>query len=278
MFEKQEVQELLQKIRQEIERKTYVIPEKYFNLAIKDKEVMSYIHGQGGYYYQFLALFMRYFRPKNVLELGSAYGISTVMMYSELPLDARLTSVDIAKDQRYVPPEIFNDPRVRFVWGDALDLNIYRGDIPYDIDFFFTDTVHFYQQVKDEYDVYEPLLKDGAFILIDDIYVKDKAKLFQELPFEKWDLTSWCHGEGFGLLKYKKDKIYKSPLLAAALESSRTGHRKFYALKKDLDSKPYRKFYDNARAWAKKYTKTANFIRAVSRPIKKFYTPHDKEY
>ncbi len=279
MLEKQEVQELLQKIRGEIEGKRYQVPLNLLRLAQDDKLVMSYIvQGQGGFYYQFLPLFVRYFKPQNILELGNAYGISTVMMYSELPPQAKLTTVDIDKDQRYVPEEVFKDTRVRFVWGDALDLNIYQGDIPHDIDFLFTDTVHFYQQVKDEYDVYEPLLKDGAFILIDDIYIKDKAKLFRELPFEKWDLTSWCHGNGFGLLRYKKEKVYENPILAAALASSRIGHRKFYALKKDLDSQPYRRFYDKARQWADKHAKAANFIRKALRPIKKIYTPDDKAY
>jgi predicted O-methyltransferase YrrM len=279
MFEKQEMQEQLKKIRGEIESKRYQIPLNLLRLVQNDKLVMSYItEGQGGFYYQFLALFVKYFKPQNILELGNAYGISTVMMYSELSPNAKLTSVDIDKDQRYVPEEIYKDSRVRFIWGDALDLNIYKGNIPNNIDFLFTDTVHFYQQVKDEYDVYVSLLSDGAFILIDDIYVKDKSKLFKELPFEKWDLTSWCHGNGFGLLRYKKQKTHENPLLAAALESSRIGHRKFYALKKDLDSQAYRKFYAKARSWAAKHMGTANFIRAVLKPIKKLYTPNDKEY
>jgi hypothetical protein len=207
---------------------------------------MPFVKGQGGFNYQFFALFTRYFQPKNILELGNLQGVSTVMIYSELPADAKYTTVDIVKDQCYVPEEIRKDSRVRFVYGDALDLNIYENDIPKNIDWLFTDTVHFYQQVKDEYDVYESLLADGAFILIDDINLKDKRKLFDELPFEKWDLTEWCHHNGFGMLRYKKTKIFYQPEKSAALISAQIGFRKFNALKSELDSQFYRKFYGKA--------------------------------
>src|SRR5690348_5777371 len=123
MLSKTEVDSLLQKIKNEVETKSYQLPVQNLSLAMADPEVASYVRGQGGYYYQFLALFTRYFQPKNIVELGNAYGVSTVMINSEMQPDAKLTSVDILKDQRYVPENLYNDKRVRFVHGDALDLN-----------------------------------------------------------------------------------------------------------------------------------------------------------
>jgi hypothetical protein len=159
-----------------------------------------------------------------------------------------------------------------------LDLNSYSGSIPKEIDLFFTDTVHFYRQVKDEYDVYEPLLADGAFIMIDDINLKDKRKLFDELPFEKWDLTEWCHHNGFGLLRYKKTKDFGDPEKAALLKSSEIAFRKFNSLKNELDSQFYRKSYGSMRDWAKNHQRVATGIRAAFKPLKKLYTPKEKEY
>jgi len=273
-----EIDSILKKIKQEVESRSYQLPQKYLQLTFKDPEMTSYVNGQGGFYHQFLALFTRYTQPENILELGNAFGVSTIMIASELLPNAKLTTVDILKDQRYVPEFVYKDNRIRFVYGDDLDLNIYGNNIPQGIDWWFTDTVHFYQQIRDEYNVYEPLLKDGAFILIDDIWVKDKGKLFQELPFEKWDLSSWCHHNGFGLLRYKRDKQDDNPLLTSSLQSAKIGYRKFYALQNDLNRKFYRNFYNKIRVWAKRHTQLAQIIRVFLRPLKRLYTPDDKTY
>jgi hypothetical protein len=68
----------------------------------------------------------------------------------------------------------------------------------------FFDTIHTYDQVKKEFDLYKDKLKDGAIILIDDIKINDKGVFFNEWEGEKYDLTDWCHISGFGLLIYKK--------------------------------------------------------------------------
>lgn len=278
MLSQSEVTNLLEQIKGEITAGKYELPAHLLRLAENDQNVMPFVKGRGGYNYQFFALFNRYFKPKNILELGNLQGVSTVMMYSELASDATLTTVDIIKDQRYVPEEVFKDPRVKFVYGDGLNLNIYNNTIPKEIDLWFTDTVHFYQQVRDEFDVYEPLLADGAFILIDDINLKDKRKLFDELSFEKWDLTEWCHHNGFGLLRYRKINNFPNPEAEAALRSSRIAFRKFNSLKNELDSQFYRKKYSKARDWAKNHTKLAASVRRVLKPLKKIYTPKEKEY
>jgi len=278
MLSYDEVSALLEKIKTELTEKKYELPLDLLRLAKNDETVMPFVRGKGGFNYQFFALFTRYFKPKNILELGNLHGVSTVMIFSELAQECELTSVDIVKDQRYVPQEIFKDSRVKFIYGDALDLSIYGHKTPTEIDWLFTDTIHFYGQLKDEYNVYEPLLADGAFILIDDINLNDKRKLFDDLPFEKWDLTDWCHHNGFGMLRYRKSQTFADPKLEAALRSSRIGFRKFNSLKQDLDSQFYRKFYSQAREWAKNNARISSGIRFILKPIKKLYTPKEKEY
>ncbi len=169
-----------------------------------DKEILGYVlnGGEAGGYYHWLALLTRTMRPHRILELGNRYGVSTIMIYSELSQDSQLISVDILRDQRYVPKDMWQDPRVRFVFGDCLDLAIYGDDIPIDVDVFWTDTVHSYQQIKDEFDVYEPLLADEAVVIVDDIRLSDKGRFFSEVPYAKHDLTDLCHVSGFGVLHY----------------------------------------------------------------------------
>jgi len=197
-----------------------------------DKEIFSYIQngGDAGGYYHWLALLVRFMQPKCVLELGSRHGISTVMLYSELPSDGHLISVDIDQDQRFVPDEMWRDPRMQFVYGDCLDLNIYRGFIPTNIDIFWTDTVHYYEQVRDEFDIYEPLLSDDSLIIVDDINLNDKRSFFDELPYEKYDLTQLCHSSGFGVIHYSRKEKNKNNQemrqIQAALRSAAIWKRK----------------------------------------------------
>lgn len=192
-----------------------VYPEKL--LAKHDKNVMmdrehyGYLTkgGEAGGYFHWLTLLMQNSDAKLVLELGNRYGSSTIALYQGLKENQKVITVDIEKDQRYVPDEIMNDSRIKFVFGDCLNLNTYLKNnetVPIDIDVLWTDTVHFYEQLSAEFKVYEPLLADEALIIIDDIKLNDKGRFFQESPFEKYDLTDICHVSGFGAIHYKRDE------------------------------------------------------------------------
>src|ERR1019366_3231724 len=85
------------------------------------------------------------------------------------------------------------------------DITAYQAaglSVPLDIDILWTDTLHNYKQVANEFKVYEPLLADEAIIAIDDIHLNDKGRFFDEAPYAKRDLTALCHGSGFGVLHY----------------------------------------------------------------------------
>jgi len=168
------------------------------NVTIKEGVV------SGGYFH-YLTLLARNTNAQLILELGNRYGVSTIALYHGLKPEQRLISLDIVKDLRYVPDRIFKDDRVKFIFGDCVDLSCFTkstGAIPTDIDIFWTDTVHYYEQIQAEFRVYEPLLSDEALIVIDDIKLNDKGKFFDELPYEKYDLSDVCHSSGFGVIHY----------------------------------------------------------------------------
>jgi len=258
------------KIETEIRSGAYSIPYhllRKMNPSVQlDKECLGYVLGVdgGGYYYQWLALLTRYLRPRCFLELGNRYGASTTMIYSELPPESRLISVDIQQDQRYVPEEVWQDPRVRFVFGDCLDINIYGDEIPIDIDVLWTDTVHFYEQVRNEFDVYEPLLADEALIIVDDILVSDKGRFFKEASCAKYDLTALCHGSGFGVLHYVREPSQRCSLETrikqAALASARVWKHRFDALKAEVD-------YVKSRQVSARLRRHLQLLRPVYSPI-----------
>ena len=156
-------------------------------------------------YFHWLTFLARHSDAKLILELGNRYGSSTIALFHGLKQDQSLISMDIVKDQRFLPKTVVADKRVKLVYGDCLDLSAYcRHDlsIPVDIDILWSDTVHYYDQISAEFQVYEPLLADEAIVAIDDIRLNDKGKFFTEAPYEKYDLTDVCHGSGFGVIHY----------------------------------------------------------------------------
>lgn len=239
----------------------------------KGTEILSYIMegGEAGGYHRWLALLVRNLKLKNILELGNREGASTILLYSELLSDGTLITVDNVHDQRFIPDVMWKDPKVRFVFGDCLDLNSYQGNLPKNIDLLFLDTIHTYEQVSDEFSIYENFLSDDALIVIDDIHLNDKGIFFDNSPYEKFDLTSICHVSGFGLIHYvRKNKMNEDQLnFKAALASASIWKRKAdYLEATQLSNMPqkkgvnpirkfiwrFRPIYHPVRVWLKSKT------------------------
>jgi hypothetical protein len=172
-----------------------------------DQWCLNYVNGEGGYYVKFLAELVKTLNLKHIVELGNREGLSTLGIYDALPQDGNFITIDIDKDQRYCPDQMFKDKRVQFLFGDVCTSDIVN-QIPLDIELLFTDTIHYNFQVQDEFDVYKHLLADVALVGIDDIFVNDKHVFWDTLEYKKWDLTKICHVSGWGLFLYvRKDKL-----------------------------------------------------------------------
>lgn len=177
---------------------------KKFTSSKEDIRFLGYLNGTTGYYQKALPLIIETFKCKNIVELGNREGISTIAMWDGLPHDARLTTIDIIRDLRYCPEEMFADPRIKFLFGDVNDLSIFGDNIPMDIDFLFSDTIHYDFQVSDEFEIYQHLLADTALVAIDDININDKREFFDRVPYNKWDLSELYHPSGWGLFLYRR--------------------------------------------------------------------------
>jgi len=218
-----------------------------FNAKITlDKAVYGHLiqGGEAGGYHHWLTLLARQVGPALIVELGNRYGVSTIALYQGLSADSRLLTVDVVHDQRYVPEKIFQDPRVKFIFADCLDITAYEAagvDVPLDIDILWTDTLHYYKQLSSEFKVYEPLLADEAIIAIDDIHLNDKGRFFSEAPYEKRDLTALCHGSGFGVLHYvrplaERGKSRQDRIAESLRRSARIGYENYWDLFRQYES------------------------------------------
>lgn len=153
-------------------------------------------------YLQWLACLVRLVKPQQIVELGAAAGISTIMMATEMAKDAKLYSVD-------------NDPEIAWKWmdreypqvikimGDTRDLAVYPDDCDLSkTDIFFFDSLHTEEQLRKELELYTPFFKKGAILVFDDIHINPgMERVWDELPYDKQDITTPCHWSGFGLCK-----------------------------------------------------------------------------
>ena len=157
-------------------------------------------------YYIWLACLMRVVKPQQVIELGAAAGISTIMMATSMPKDALLFSVD-------------NDPEIAWKWmsqdypqvvkclGDTRDMGIWRGTWGPTLeeglkktDVWFFDSLHTEEQLLSELEVYTPFFKKGAILVFDDIHINPGMnKVWDELPYDKQDVSTPLHWSGFGV-------------------------------------------------------------------------------
>lgn len=175
-----------------------------------DALYLSFINSKDQHYLTFLNYLVKQVKPKNIVELGNREGLSTIALYDAAKeTGSDFYSIDIEKDQRYCPLYMFSDNQMHFLFGDVCSFEIIK-QLPKSVDLLFTDTLHFDFQLRDEWEIYQHILSDTALVAIDDINIHDKRKLFDEVPFSKWDLTELCHANGWGLFLFiRKENIYK---------------------------------------------------------------------
>jgi predicted O-methyltransferase YrrM len=241
-----------------------------FNLTKKEDQMyLSFIQSSDQYYINFLNFLITKTKPVNIVELGSREGLSTLSMYDAAKkIGASFYSIDIEKDQRYCPQHMFSDKQMHFLFGDVCSLSIIK-QLPKNIDILFTDTLHFDFQLRDEWEIYQHLLSDIAIIAIDDINVNDKRKLFDEVPFSKWDLTELCHANGWGLFLFERkvqqtEEEQEHELLKSVIS---VWERKYETLFKRLESvennqilRRIKNFFKKIKPLYMLYTKTYNYV------------------
>lgn len=249
-----------------------------FDMSNKEHvECLSYTRGIGGYYIPFLKYLIEKLKLENTVELGNQTGMSTVAMYDairKIP-SAQLYSIDIEKDQRFCPDQMFKDSQMHFLFGDVCSYDILK-QLPRNIDLLFTDTLHYDYQLQDEFEIYQHLLADKALIAIDDIRSNDKGRLFDELDFPKWDLTELCHGSGWGLILFERkvpisNEIREEKIKAAVM---RVWERKVSRLSSWLEAKDNtlwkktKNILKKAKPLYRLYTKSFNYLHS------KFFRKH----
>lgn len=153
-------------------------------------------------YYQFLPVLIEYLKPKQVVELGGAMGAAVLMMLSTLPGESKLYSITLPENglefsfikkthPNFVP--IVGDDLTLKSWPKGLDLA--------QTDLWFFDSLHTYEQLHAEIELYKQFFKKGAVILVDDIKLSEGMfRAWTEFPGDKFDATPYLHYSGYGII------------------------------------------------------------------------------
>ena len=142
-----------------------------------------------------------------IVELGNREGLGILSIYDALSNNSELYTLDIVDDVRFINDKIKSDSRVHIL-NDFNSLDVDRIKKTFEkksISMIFLDTIHTYEQVTQEFKLWEPYMKDDCVMLIDDIrdYMPGRTKwrFHTELDYTyKYDVTEWAHNDtGYGV-------------------------------------------------------------------------------
>ena len=142
-----------------------------------------------------------------IVELGNREGLGILSIYDALSENSQLYTLDIVDDVRFINDKIKSDSRVKILNDfDALDSDrVSKTFEKKSISMIFLDTIHTYEQVLAEFQLWEPYMEDDCVMLIDDIRPsmegRTKWRFHKELNYTyKYDVTEWAHNDtGFGV-------------------------------------------------------------------------------
>ena len=142
-----------------------------------------------------------------IVELGNREGLGILSIYDALSENSKFYTLDIVDDVRFINTKIKSDSRVHILNDfNSLDSDrVKKTFAEKSISMIFLDTIHTYEQVTQELELWGPYMKDDCVILVDDIcdYVpgNTKGKFHKEyIVSHKYDVTEWAHNPtGFGV-------------------------------------------------------------------------------
>jgi predicted O-methyltransferase YrrM len=183
-----------------------------FPLAITLKTMQRYDATDIGYHLILFPLLIVEFRLKNIVELGTRGGNSTLaLLEAARHVDGRVFSVDV--DPCLEAKRRIADADLGHLWtfiqGNDLDLEPNR--LPQPIDLLFIDTNHLYRYTIRELQIYAQYLREGSWIALHDYVsfpgVNRAVKEFLESLPAKPSFYPFVHQNGLALLRVRAPQM-----------------------------------------------------------------------
>ena len=150
--------------------------------------------------YQWWGGLIEIVKPKQIIELGGAMGVGTIMMLNSNYQDFKLYSITLEEHGLEFSYIVDNYPNLVKVVGDDLNLKNWPKDLDLSkTDVWYLDSLHTAKQLQAELDLYTPFFKKGAVLVFDDIRMDELWPIWEKLPYDKVELTAPLHYSGYGL-------------------------------------------------------------------------------
>ena len=149
--------------------------------------------------YQFFPGLIETIKPKQIVELGGAMGVGTIMMLQSKYQDFHLFSITLAEQGLEFSYVVDKYPNLTMIVGDDLDMSNWKDIDLGKTDLLYIDSLHTEKQLRKEIELYFPFLKKGTIVCFDDIRMPELWPVWKDLPYEKIELTDPCHYTGWGI-------------------------------------------------------------------------------
>ena len=163
-----------------------------------------------GEHYKLLAGLVASLGAKNVVEIGTATGLSALTLLLELSAGGRVTTFDVVPWRQYIDGTVLNerdfaDGRLVQVLDDLQDPSIVNRhrDLLEGADFIFIDAAKDGIMEQRFIDNFKRLqFRNHPIVMFDDIRVWNMLRVWRALDRPKLDLTSFGHWSGTGLVDW----------------------------------------------------------------------------
>lgn len=167
-----------------------------------------------GEHYRLLAAFIDTIQPRNVIEIGTEIGMSSLCMKQTLPKNGVITTFDITSWDSYettlLTEEDFEDKRlVQYTDNLYYFSNVQKHvDILSQADLIFIDATHDGILEEKLMSYFEEIpFNKPPYLIFDDIRVWTMLKMWREIKHPKMDLTSFGHWSGTGIVQWEKKDL-----------------------------------------------------------------------
>ena len=163
-----------------------------------------------GEHYKLLAGIVQVMKPKLVIEIGTAKGLSAMTMKKFLSADAKIVTFDIIPWKKYpggtyLCEEDFSDGRfVQFINDLSSNEGIKKhAELLRNADLIFADAAKDGTQEQLFIDNFKTIkFTHSPIIIFDDIRLWNMLKIWREISMPKLDITSFGHWSGTGLVEW----------------------------------------------------------------------------
>lgn len=171
----------------------------------------NYLDVWPGEHYKLLAGIVQTMKPKLVIEIGTAKGLSSLSMKKFLPKDSKIVTFDIISYKKYpggnyLKEEDFADGRLVQFTDDISSKDGFQKHLELlkDADLIFADAAKDGTQEQLFIDNFKSIkFKNSPIIVFDDIRLWNMLKIWRDISFPKLDITSFGHWSGTGLVDWK---------------------------------------------------------------------------